>query len=104
MAIPILPILKAISPLIVSSGGIMDRAGQGRHLATEERVRKLEDELYKMSEILAASMEQLQAAAEALRVQSDLIDAREKRLRVAMILSVLAAGLSVASLIVVLAS
>ena len=103
MAIPILPILKAISPLIVSSGGIMDRAGQGRHLATEERVRKLEDELYKMSEILAAcscSME----AAEALRVQSDLIDAREKRLRVAMILSVLAAGLSVASLIVVLAS
>jgi hypothetical protein len=98
MAIPIIPILKAIGPLLAASSGIAERAGQNRNLATEERVKKLEDELLKMSQILASSMEQLQAAAEALRVQSEQNEAREGRLRTAMIIAVLASCLSAAAL------
>lgn len=107
MAIPLLPILKAIAPLLVASSGIAgslnERVGQGTNLATDERVRKLEQDLLKMSQVLAGSVEQLEAAAKELRTQVELNEARESRLRQVTMISAAAAILSVISLIVSLA-
>jgi F0F1-type ATP synthase membrane subunit c/vacuolar-type H+-ATPase subunit K len=107
MGIPILPILKAIGPLIAASSGIvssLDRGGQSRNMATEDRVRKLEDELLRMSQVLASSVEQLQAAAEALRIQSEQNEAREARLRHVTMAAVVAGTLSLIALVVAFAT
>jgi hypothetical protein len=98
MAIQIIPIIKAITPLIIASSGIVqslgDRLGQGKAGASEERIKKLEEDLLRMGEIVASTVEQLQATANELRVQSELNESRESRLRFAAILVVAALCLS----------
>jgi hypothetical protein len=108
MAIPILPILRAIAPLLAASSGIAgslgERAGQARNMASDDRIRKLEEDLLKMSQVVAGSVEQLQAAAQELRVQVDLNESRQKKLQLALMGSILAAVLSFAALIVAIAA
>jgi hypothetical protein len=106
MAIPFLPILKAIAPLLVASSGIAgslgERSAQSRGVASDERIKKLEDDLFKMSQVLNGTIEQLQATAQELRVQSELNQSRHAKLRLALIFSATALGLSAIALIMVL--
>lgn len=106
MAIPILPILKAIAPLLVASSGLAgslgERTAQTRGMASDERIKKLEEDLFKMSQVLSSSVEQLQAAAQELRAQSELNESRQAKMRIALILSATALGLSAVALVLVL--
>ena len=100
MAIQIIPILKAITPLIVSSSGIVaslgERLAHTKSDASDERIKKLEEDLLKMGVVVASAMEQLQATANELRIQTELNQSHESRLRFASVLSVIALCLSVA--------
>jgi hypothetical protein len=103
MAIQVIPIIKAITPLIVASGGIVasltDRQVQPRSGASDERIKKLEDDLLRMGEVMTSAVEQLHATANELRVQSELNEAQEFRIRVFGIFSVVSLCLSVASIV-----
>ena len=106
MAIPILPILKAIAPLIAASSGIVtslgDRQAQPKTGASEERIKKLEENLLRMGEVVAGAMKQLQATAEELRVQSEFNATKESRLRWAFIVSMVALCMSAATMVFVI--
>lgn len=103
MAIQIIPILKAITPLIVASSGIVatlsERLTHPKTGASEERIKKLEEDLLRMGEVVASAMEQLQATANELRIQTELNEARESRLRLAVLFSVIALCMSVAAIV-----
>lgn len=73
-------------------------------MATEDRVRKLEEDLLRMSQVLASSVEQLQAAAEALRIQSEQNEMREARLRFVSLAAITAGVLSVIAVAVAFAA
>ncbi len=98
MAIPILPILKAIAPLIAGSGGLVasltERASQNRGGASDERLQKLEQDALRMSQVLAGALEQLQAIAQELRAQSQRIEARQSRQRLSPIVAPVVAGIA----------
>jgi len=102
MALPITSIVKAITPLLAASSGLVgllgERIGQNRHLAADERLKKLEEDMLRMGEVLAGAMQQLQATAQQLRVQADLYEAERARLRRAWIFALIALGLSVVTL------
>jgi len=106
MAIPILPILKAIGPLIAASSGIVtslgERQGQTRNGPVDERIKKLEEDVLRMGEVVAGSVKQLQAMAEELRVQSEFNATKDSRLRWALICSIAALCMSAAAMVVVL--
>jgi lipoate synthase len=108
MGIQIIPILKAVAPLLAASSGLMgslgERAVQARELAEPERIRKLEGDMLKMSQLLAASVQQLQATAEELRQQADLYRTQTARARQAFVISISAAVLALAALVVALVS
>ena len=103
MAIQIVPIIKAITPLIAASSGIVatlgERQAHPKSGAAEERIKKLEEDLLRMGEVVASAMEQLQATANELRVQTELNESQESRLRFAGIFSVIALCLSVAAIV-----
>lgn len=103
MAIQIIPIIKAITPLIAASGGIVaslgDRQAHPKSGASEERIKKLEEDLLRMGEVVASAVEQLQATANELRVQSELNESQESRLRFAGVFSIVALCLSVAAIV-----
>ena len=107
MAIKILPILKAIAPLLTASNGLMgslgDRAEQSRGLAMEERIKKLEEDLLNMSQVVAASVQQLQATAEELREQAEVNRSLTARLRQARIFSIVATCVALVALLLALA-
>lgn len=107
MAIQIIPILKALGPLLSASNGLMgslgDRAAQSRGLATEERIRKLEEDLLNMSQVVAASVQQLQATAEELREQAELNRGLTTQLKQARIIAIAAGCVALVSLLLALA-
>ena len=106
MAFQISSIVKAITPLIAASSGLVgllgERIAQGRNLAADERVKKLEQDMIKMGEVLAATVGQLQATAQALREQAELAAFRRWRIRLACVFSVLALALSVLAVVLAL--
>jgi hypothetical protein len=103
MAIQILPIIKALTPLIASASGIVatlgERQSHPKSGGADERIKKLEDDLLRMGEVVASALEQLQATANELRVQTELNESQESRLRFAAIFSVIALCLSVAAIV-----
>lgn len=103
MAIQIIPIIKALTPLIASASGIVatlgERKSHPKSGASEERIKKLEEDLLRMGEVVASALEQLQATANELRVQTELNESQESRLRFSAIFSVIALCLSVAAII-----
>ncbi len=103
MAIPIIPIIKAIIPLIAASSNIVaslgERQGRPKDGATEERINKLEEDLFQMGKVLTSAVEQLQAAAQELRIQSELNESHESRLRLAWIVAISSSCLSVAAIV-----
>jgi methyl-accepting chemotaxis protein len=106
MAIRITSIVKAIAPLIEASSGLAgllgERIGQNRNLGTEDRIKKLEEDLIKMGEVLSATVGHLQTTAQALREQVERYESQRARLRMACIFSVLALGMSAVALILAL--
>lgn len=106
MAIQIIPIIKAITPLIAASSGIVaslgDRQAHPRGGATEERIKKLEGDLLRMGEVVTSAVEQLQATANELRVQSELNESRKSQLRFAGIFSIISLCLSIAAIVLVI--
>jgi hypothetical protein len=104
MAIQIIPIIKAIIPLISASSNIVASLGerQTRPKAgvTEERITKLEEDLLQIGKVVTSAVEQLQATAQELRIQSELNESHESRLRLIWILITVSSSLSVAAIIV----
>lgn len=104
MAIPIIPIIKAIIPLIAASSNIVaslgERQGQPKAGATEERINKLEEDLFQMGKVLTSAAEQLQATAQELRIQSELNESQKSRLRLAGIVATSSSCLSVAAIVI----
>jgi ribosomal protein S13 len=106
MGVQFLPLLKAIAPLLVASSGIAgslaERVVQNRNLGADDRLRKLEEDLLRMSQVLEGSVRHLQAATEELRAQAELNASREARLRRVTLLAALAAVISTTALVVAL--
>ncbi len=107
MAVKILPILKAIAPLLSASSGLMgslgERADQSRGLATDERIKKLEEDMLNMSKVVAASIQELQATVEELREQAEVNRSLTARLRQARILSIVATCVALVALVLAFA-
>jgi hypothetical protein len=104
MAIQIIPIIKAITPLLAASGGIVKsltaKQFGARTGVTEDRIKKLEEDLLKMSEVVQSTVEQLQATANELRIQYELNQSKDSRLRFTGIVSTIALCLGVASIVI----
>ena len=99
MAIPILPILQALTPLLANAGGIAAslRAPRG-DAKIEDRLQALETEALRAGEMLAGITKQLQAVAEVVRVQAELNEARERKARAALAAALVALGVALAAL------
>ncbi|ACB74598.1 hypothetical protein [Opitutus terrae] len=103
MPIQVLPILKALAPLLAEAGGMVaGLRSSGRAANIEVRTDKLEREMLRAGEVLSGLAQQLQAVAQELRVQAELVEAAQKRARVMLILSVVALAASGAALAVAL--
>ena len=104
MASRISSIVKALTPLINASGGLLgllgERKDQNRSLTTAAAHTKREEDMLRLGNVLASAMEQLQATAQELRVQAELNESQRSRLRLACIFSALALVLSVVALLV----
>jgi len=91
MAIPVLSIIKALGPIAANAAASfagMRQSASG--LKTEERIRKLESEALQMGEALVGLTMQVQALAEALRIQAARHEAQETRLWICLALAILA--------------
>jgi hypothetical protein len=99
MALQVLPILKALAPLVVNASGLVSsfRSSES-NLKIEDRLRKLEGEALRAGEVLTGVTEQLQALAHELRVQAEVNEAHEKRVKAALLLGVLGMGTALAAL------
>jgi hypothetical protein len=106
MALPIQSIIKAITPLIASSSGLVgllgERIGQNRNLPSDDRLKKLEEDMVRMGEVLSAAVGHLQATAQALREQVERYESHRARLRLACLLSALALAMSTVALLLAL--
>ena len=105
MASRLSSIVKAITPLVSASSGLVgllgERRNQNRSLTTDAGQRQREEDMLRLGNVLALAMEQLQATAQELRTQAQLYDSQRARIRLACFFSALALGLS--ALAVVLA-
>ena len=91
MAIHVLSIIKALAPIAANAAASfagMRQSASG--LKTEERIRKLEEETLQMGEGLAGLTLQVQALADALRIQAARHDAQDTQLRICLALAILA--------------
>lgn len=100
MAIQIVPIIKALTPLIANASGIAaavsKRRREGQEIRSEEEIRRIEDDLIRTGEVLSALGEQVRALAEEMRLQAEAQLRLRKRLNwavaVAACAGLLAAG------------
>lgn len=94
MALHVLPILKALAPLVANAGALLVNArsteAAGR---TEDRLRKLEEETVRAGEVLTGVTQQLQALAQVNA-------ALERKVRTALVLAVIGLCLGLAGLVV----
>ena len=99
MALHVLPILKALAPILVSAGSIA--AGfrsPNVHEKAEDRLRKLEDEALLVGRLLTGVTEQLQAVAEELRSQGEVAEAHARKIKTMFTLSLIGMGVSLVCL------
>ncbi|MEI7910266.1 MAG: hypothetical protein WCK77_11560 [Verrucomicrobiota bacterium] len=103
MASRLSSIVKALTPLINASSGLVgllgERQGQSRALAADSGRAKREEDLLRLGNVLAQAMEQLQATAQELREQAQVYESQRARIRLACIFSVLALVMSAAALL-----
>ena len=104
MALQVIPILKALAPLIAQAGGIAAGLRSSREATRmEDRVARLEQETLRAGEVLTGVAQQLQAIAQELTRQGELTEALQRRARFTMMGSAVAVALAVVALVVVLA-
>ena len=103
MASRLSSIVKALTPLLNASSGLLGLLGehreQNRALTIDPGRAKREEDLLRLGNVLAVAMEQLQVTAQELRAQAELYDSQRARIRLACIFSVLALAMSAAALL-----
>ncbi len=98
MQFQILPILKALAPLVAEAGGIVaGLRSSGKTAGVSERVTRLEQETLRAGEVIVGIARQLEAVAVQLRTQTELVRVQQRRTRVTL-------GFSIAALVVALAA
>lgn len=108
MAFQIIPILRALAPLVGASSSIVSSIAQrrrsGETLETDERLQQLENDVVATGKVLASLAEQVQALAQELDQRAARLEAREQRVKwmfttsiIALIASVSALGMSLFS-------
>ena len=103
MAIQIIPILKALAPLVANASGIVANMKSSKTTAdTEEKIKRLEEGAIRAGELLSAITEQVEAIAQALREQVELNEAYAKRAKRAMGVAWAAMGVAVVAVVYVL--
>ena len=100
MALHVLPILKALAPLVVNASGIASgiqaiRSG-GR---VEERIQHLETETVRIGEVVPDLVRQMQALAEQLRAQEAVNAKLQARVRWALGVAVLSGVIAATALV-----
>ena len=101
MALQVIPILKALAPLIAQAGGIAAGLRSTRDATRmEDRVGKLEQETLRAGEVLTGVAQQLQALAQELTRQAEVTQALQRRAAMMMVFSGGALAASVVALIV----
>jgi hypothetical protein len=102
MAVPVLSILRALAPLIVGAGEIVNRyRSAGSAMQIDDRLDLIEQEALRTGEILRAVTEQLEAVAQELRRQAEQQQAQERRIRVLTIVAATSAALAISALVLV---
>ena len=103
MATRLSTIVKALTPLINASSGLVgllgERKSQSRALTSDPGRAKREEDMLRLGGVLADAMEQLQATAQELREQAQLYESQRARIRLACIFSAVALALSAAALL-----
>lgn len=103
MAIQVLPILRALAPLIAEAGGLV--AGfrsSGKNTKVEDRVSQLEQQTIRAGEVLTGLARQLEAVANQLRVQAEATQALQRQAKISLIMSIVALGAGVGALVAAL--
>lgn len=101
MAVQIIPILRALAPLIANAGGVVaSLRSSGAAAKMEDRVAQLERETLRAGEILTGVAQQLQAIVEALRVQAEQTEALRRRVLWLAILGLAALAVGLGALLV----
>ena len=99
-------IVKALTPLINASGGLVgllgERKDRQRELTVDSGRAKRAEDMLRLGAVLANAMEQLQTTAEELKAQAQVYESQRSRIRLACIFSVLALLMSGAALIIAL--
>ncbi|MDQ8188293.1 hypothetical protein [Pelagicoccus sp. SDUM812002] len=100
MAIQILPILKALAPLVANASGVVANLKSKSSTAdSSEKLERLEREAIQAGELLAATAAQLEALAQQLEVQAELNDRYERRTKWALALAVVSSVLCLGTLV-----
>lgn len=102
MAIPVLPIIKALAPLIVDAGSIVAGIRSGNAKKVDDRVARLEQETLRAGEVISGLAQQMQALAQAVRLQAEQTEQLQRRVRVLLGVAIGASAVAVAALTLVL--
>lgn len=98
MALQIIPIIRALTPLISASSSVVasiaQRRREGDDLEAEERVQALENDLAATNRVLASLAEQVQRLAEELEKRNVRLEQRRRRERILSVVCVVALALS----------
>lgn len=94
MAIQILPILKALAPLVANASSVVANL-KSKPVTTNssEKLERLEREAIETGELLAATAAQLEALARQLEVQAEINERYERRTKWALALAVVSSAL-----------
>jgi methyl-accepting chemotaxis protein len=104
MALQLLPILKAMPGLISATSGIIQSIGAGKQSAvkTDERVKRLEDNLLHTAEALEELATKVHALALSVEAQAEAAQLQMQRAKRTLAVAWLACGLAVAALVIAL--
>lgn len=104
MALQVIPILKAVAPLIAQAGGIVAGMRSTRETTRmEDRVSKIEQETLRAGEVLTTVAQQLQAIAQELKRQAEVTERLQRRAWTMMIVAGAALVVAGVALVVVVA-
>ena len=88
MAMQILPVLRAMGPLIANAARVVaDLRSNEATARIDQRVEKLECETLRAGEVLVGLGEQLQTLAEQVREQAEEVESMQRGTRLATIVS-----------------
>jgi Mg2+ and Co2+ transporter CorA len=103
MGLPVVSILRALGPLIISAREIVATYRSAENSGRiEDRIALIEQEALRTGEILRAVTEQLEAVAQELRRQAELQQVLERRMRLLTVVAAVAAVLAVGAAVMAL--